>query len=543
MFPFQGFTCSRGNTDLKRNSLNRVREFTVDGSHVTMDEAVRKVVKEIKARKPTEVIHVEYDGNQGLLTWYFPARLWNAIHSATTDYSICSLEGHMAISKVYGSSFGATPEDFSKADSFVVWGSDPKTNFIHGWKLMKGKYIATIDVRMSSTAKESDRAFIIRPSSDAFLAIGVLKSLHEMGYGEEIHTPWEVIEEETGVGRDEVEELASIYVEKRPLTIIGFALGRTFQGGKAISMISMIPSLLGIKRGFYYSNSSYGINFSYLRGTSKPSRVVGMADLYREVERGSITFMFVWNSNPLHSLPGSDRIVEAVEEGRLFLVVHDPFVSETAKVANVLMPAPTYLEKEDVVYSYWHRYLVYNKPVLPKLGVDEVTLMRAIAKEMGLNDESVWEDPWVAVEKATGVDIVELKSKGMVKLPEPEPAEPRFKIPTLERTPKGKVLVFGSHPNFTNSQFKEIYGRKEAFAFNSSLDGVGYLKSKWGKIRVRFVKTDDVPEGVIFMFKNNLFDLDGKPVNSIIGNEKGESGTPMLNFTLVETEMNGEKNF
>ncbi len=361
-----------------------------------------------------------------------------------------------------------------------------------------------------------------------------------MGYSDEIPTPWEVIEEETGVRRREVEELASVYEERKPLTVIGFALGRTFQGGKAISMISAIPSLLGIKRGFYYSNSSYGINFSYLRGTSKASRVVGMADVYKEVEKGNITFMFVWNSNPLHSLPGSDRIAEAVEEGRLFLVVHDPFMNETAKIANVVIPAPTYLEKEDVVYSYWHRYLVYNKPILPKSGVDEITLMRALAREMEVTDESVWEDPWVAVEKATGVNIQELKFKGVMKLPEPEFRKPRLEIPALERVPKGKVLVFGSHPNFTNSQFKEIYGRKEPVAFNSSLEGIGYLRSKWGKIRVKFVKVDDVPDGVIFMFKSNLFDLDGKPVNSIIGNEKGESGTPLLNFTLVQTEIEKE---
>ncbi len=122
--------------------------------------------------------------------------------------------------------------------------------------------------------------------------------------------------------------------------------------------------------GFYYSNSMGGwggIDFNYLRGgmhASRPGgRVVGMAEVGYEVEKGgSFDLMFVWNANPLHSLPGADRIREAVEEGRLRLVVHDPHWSETAKLANVVLPAPTFLEKVDVIYSYWHEYLILSEP-------------------------------------------------------------------------------------------------------------------------------------------------------------------------------------
>lgn len=525
--------------DIKRNSLNRVDRSLIDGKEVETQVALEKVVKELKRVSPHEALHVDYDGNQGLFTWYFPARLWYAIHAATTDYSICSAEGHEAISRVYGSSFGETPENFSKYNAFVIWGSDPKTSFIHGWKLMKGKAKVVIDVRVSHTAKESDRLFLIRPSSDAFLAVGVMKVLRDKGYlNQGIDVSWDIIEDETGLRRRDVEELAEFYLDMKPLTLIGFALGRTFQGGKAISLISTIPSVIGIKGGFFYSNSSYGIDFSYLRGKfNKPSRVVPMAEVSKEVEEGKIKFMFVWNSNPVHSLPGSDRIIEAVNEGRLFLVVHDPFMSETAKVANVVIPAPTYLEKEDVVYSYWHRLLVYNKPILPPKGIDEITLMRDIARRMEITDWSVWEDPWVAVSKATGVNVQQLKQKGIARLQDPPLREARVSIPNLERTPKGTVLVFGSHPSFTNSQFKEVL-KMEPTAFNNKFQGIGYVKSKWGKIKVRFVKSDDVPEGVIFMFKNQLVDLEGKPVNSIVGPEKGEmAGTPLLNFVNVDVEI------
>lgn len=101
---------------------------------------------------------------------------------------------------------------------------------------------------MSQTAKESDKLFLIRPSSDAFLAVGVLKVLRDRGYlNQGIDVSWEIIEDETGLRRRDVEEMAEFYLDMKPLTLIGFALGRTFQGGKAISLISTIPSVIGMK--------------------------------------------------------------------------------------------------------------------------------------------------------------------------------------------------------------------------------------------------------------------------------------------------------
>ena len=555
-FPTLGFTCSRGNTDLKRNDKNRVLNAYIDGKEVDVKEAVREVAKIINSTPKDEILHVDYDGNQGLLTWYFPARLWNVLRTASTDYSICSAEGHNAIKLHYGSSLGALPEDFIKAKAVVFWGSEAVFSFIHGWKLLANKRKVTIDVRLSETAKRSDKVYIIKPSSDAFLAVGIIKSLIDLGLDNPLVDDlqalkeyikaydWELIENITGLRREEIKELSIFYKEEKPLTVIGFALGRTYNGGHAISLISLIPALIGLRYGFYYSNSQgFNIDFDYLRGyhLSKPSRIVNMGKIWKEVEEGRIKVIFTWNANPYHSLPGWDIIKEKVEEGEVKLIVHEPFWSETAKIANIVIPAPTYLEKYDVVYSYWHDYLVYNEPIRKGRGVDEIKLMRMIADELELRHPLIEENEWEAVDHAiskTGVSLEELRQKKVVKIRNLNKGYQIAKVlplPNLTPPPDdGYYLVFSSHPNHTNSQFKELFN-SEPIVYNCCFDGIGFLENEKGRVKVVFRKSEGIPKNVLFMFKSSLIDLEGKPINSICSDIPNEYGkTPQLNATIIK---------
>lgn len=551
LFPINGFTCSRGIADLKRNERNRILNVYYEGKEITIEKGIELLAKKIREVKPEEILHIDYDGNQGLLTWYYPARLWNFLGAASTDYSICSSEGHAAIKAHYGSSLGALPEDFEKFSAVVFWGSEAAISFIHGWKILKDKYKITIDVRKSETAKRSERFFLVKPGSDAYLAIGVMKFLLWKGYIQDKTLEKEVekrtrqfdldlILKATGLKEEEIEELADLYYYYKPLTIIGFALGRSINGGHAIGLISIIPKLLGMERGFYYSNSQgLGIDFDYLRGLHKykPNKVIGMGEVGEKIDEFKL--IFVWNSNPLHSLPEADRILEAVKEGNVFLVVHDPFWSETAKLANLVFPAPTFLEKTDVVYSYWHTYLIYNEPIAEKKGITEVELMQKIAKALELDEPILYEDPMKAVDFAlrnTNVTVERLRVEKIVKVkakysnyfsldPFPTPNDLIF--------PNGEFLVYSSHPNYTNSQFKEVYGERVPIVYNSSLEGEGILESERGKVKVIFKKSQDVPAGVYFIFKSDLFDLEKRPINSLIKASKGVfSGTSNLNVKI-----------
>ncbi|AWR96432.1 molybdopterin-dependent oxidoreductase [Acidianus sulfidivorans JP7] len=552
IFPINGFTCSRGISDIKRNSINRISSAYYDGKEISIDEGIKLLAKKIREVKPEEILHLDYDGNQGLLTWYYPARIWNFLGATSTDYSICSSEGHAAIKSHYGSSLGALPEDFEKFNAVVFWGSEASISFIHGWRILKDKYKIVIDVRKSETAKKSEKYFIVKPGSDAYLAIGIMKFFIWKDYikNEEIEKrvkafDMETITKATGLKEEEIEELADLYFYYKPLTVIGFALGRSINGGYSIGLISLIPKILGIEKGFFYSNSQgLGIDFDYMRGLHKykPKRIIGMGEVGDKID--DFKLVFVWNSNPIHSLPRSDKIIEAVNEGKVFLVVHDPFWSETAKIANLVFPAPTFLEKTDVIYSYWHNYLVYNEPIIHnENSISEVELMQKLAKTLEFDEPLLFEDPMQAVSIAirnTNVTISDLISKKIVKI------EPKYSykfsidpFPTPEdlEFPQGEFLVYSAHPNYTNSQFKEIYGERKPIAYNSRIDGEGIIETDVGKIKVMFKKSSDIPDGIYFLFKSSLFDLNNKPINSIIKPSKGKfGGTPNLNIKIKNIE-------
>ncbi len=273
--PTAGFTCSRGRTDLRRNEVNRITGAYIDGREVPLTEAIARLAKKIREVEPKQILHVEYDGNQGLLTWYYPARLWNVLGAVSTDYSICSLEGHEGIKAHYGSSMGALPEEMESFRSVAFWGSEAVFSFIHGWKMFKDMYKIVVDVRMSETAKRSERAYIIKPGSDAHLAIALMKIFIEEGYAkpglvdlEKLKLKLDLFDmnqllKDVGLSEEEVKELADLYAYYQPLTVIGFALGRSWNGGFSAGLVSMLPAVLGIKHGFFYSNSyGWGIDFA-----------------------------------------------------------------------------------------------------------------------------------------------------------------------------------------------------------------------------------------------------------------------------------------
>ncbi|WP_243675825.1 hypothetical protein [Vulcanisaeta distributa] len=265
IFPINGFTCARGGrADLIRNERNRVTSAYIDGKEVSIDEAIKYVAKlfrEVIKRNPARILRTDYDGNQGLLTWYFPDRLFNVVGASQTDRSICSAEGHAAIKVHYGTSMGALPEDFIKYRAAVFWAFPASVSAPHIWALFIKKFKVAIDVRLSDTAKKSDRAVIVKPGTDVFLAIGVIKVLIEEGlvegkvrHFEELadyvgRFPLDYLSRVSGVSVDDIRWLAEFYHDYKPLTLIGFALGRSLNGGDAIGMISLIPAWSALRGG------------------------------------------------------------------------------------------------------------------------------------------------------------------------------------------------------------------------------------------------------------------------------------------------------
>jgi anaerobic selenocysteine-containing dehydrogenase len=438
--------------------------------------------------------------------------------------------------------------------------------------------VAAVDVVWTKTMKSANLPVVVRPGTDVVLALGISREIiqrksydaefverYTYGFDKFVEyvdkfTP-EYVEAETGVPHAVFYEPVEFYL-RRPVTVIGFAIGRIENGGDAARAISLIHALLGDPAGFYYSNSgAWGIDFAYLRGlhVAKPSKVVPMGLVGARISEFDV--VYVWNANPVLTLSQGDRIAATAERGDITLAVLTPFMDETAEAARIVLPAPLYLEKDDVVYSYWHNYLVYNPAVAqpPGEAIRETLVMRRLAEMLGVADHQLMrEDPWEAVDVAirgAGVTLEELKKRGVVRLKPPNyytyptatgrvefysetaarrglPPLPRYEPPPRDRL----VLTFPPNPLYTNSQFRDVYGEPPPVVRMNPSDYVGdcvVLWNEYGEVKLRAVADPEVPRGVV-VYLGVGKDLEGRPINAVARGEPGPyGGTPKLYTTYV----------
>jgi anaerobic selenocysteine-containing dehydrogenase len=434
-----------------------------------------------------------------------------------------------------------------------------------------------------------------RPGSDVALAFGVSRHLIEeghvdrefieewthgyQGFREEV-LKWEpeAVEEFTGVKWGDVEALSEVYIRNRPsATMIGLGLQKSLHGAESVRAVSLIPPLLGQHRGFYYTNSrGRFLNFPYLTGETASERnreIVSQVALGGRLEAGDFEFVYVNGMNPAVTLPDLGAVRRGFSRDDVFLVVHDTHWTETARLADVVLPAPTFLEKEDLVFSDSHPYVRKSQRAIDPLGEsrDEVWVMRVLAERLGLED-LLSEDPWKAVEKASAGafedgefrDLLEGKTLTLKSRPRDVYQTPTGKIEFASKAaeemglspmpvqlplppPDGRcTLITSAIPEYLHTQFQDVYGPIPPVAWVNTedagalelVDGEAVvLRSELGVVRVRTVVTDRVPRGVLWS-PRLLRGLKGEPQNLLFPPSTQEiGGGPVFNSTRVKIEV------
>ncbi|MEM4233058.1 MAG: molybdopterin-dependent oxidoreductase [Thermoplasmata archaeon] len=252
----------------------------------------------------------------------------------------------------------------------------------------------------------------------------------------------------TGLKTREMENFIADYVSLRPSCImIGYGIQRQRNGGEMVRAIATLPALIGENRGFFYSTDLGDFDMDYLEGTKLTSRKKvyhNMVDLGRTLEAGKIKFIFVYNSNPLATLPNQNLVRKGFSKEDIFVVVHDLFMTDTADYADIVLPATSFFEHMDIHVSYFHQYLSLNEKALEPLGEAKCNsdLFRALASAMKLSSRELFEDDEriarTLIEKSKGVEgsFEDLKKKGFVKL----------KVPNrrIYRTPTKKIELYSA---------------------------------------------------------------------------------------------------
>ena len=568
----KGVLCPRGLGDPERvYSKDRVLQ-----PHIKTDTGYKQVSWETalkiaasKLRQTLDengresVLLYDYAGNQGFLAWQFSNRLWNALGATRTDGALCSTSGHTGIGLHYGLTYGIGFEETSNYPVIVFWGNNAKNSFLHLWlSLMEAKknkktIFITIDPRRSETAEASDIWISPKPGSDVALCYGIAHYLilqgktdqnfiskHTVGfekYKEEAlkWTP-ERVTKITGIPWSKIEKIADIFSEKGPAGfLIGLGLNKSDQGAETCRAVSLLSALLGEHRGFHYSDSNGRyVDWSYINGeklTEKPSRIVKQVSIGDQLESGDFKYVFVKGSNPALTLPDLRSVRNGLQQEDVFVVVNETHWTETALLADVVLPSPTYLEKSDINLSDHHRYVRLARKVIEPLGESrhEIWIMRRIAELVNATESWLFEDPWDALRKAhdgafeEGVfdDLFEDKVLRLKQKPNDEYQTQSNKVEfysskatqlgydslpqQLEiKDQKGwYTLLNSSLPKWTHSQFRDVYGPipdivwinvEDANKLSIKNGDTITLFNEYGELRLKAEITDNVKEGILW---------------------------------------------
>ncbi len=603
----QGSLCPRGVGDPKRvYSEERILFPHVKNGNkfrrVTWSEAIELVANRLTSVLENygneSVLLYDYPGNQGCLSWQYSQRLWRALGAAFTDGALCSTSGHVGIGLHYGLTYGLGFEEVLKCRTILFWGNNARVSSPHLWALSlrarkeKGTTLVSIDPRESETSESSDLWVNPRPGSDVALFYGIALYLIEhnkvagkfieewtTGYDkfvEEVKnwTPKRV-EKATNLAWKKVEKLCEILVEKPPVGfMIGLGLNKSSYGAEATRAVSLLPALLGQHRGFHYSDSKGRfVDWGYIDGSkmsSKRSKVVEQVSIGSRLNSGEFKFVFIKGSNPALTLPNQNLVRAGLSREDVFVVVHETHWTETAKLADVVLPAATYLEKSDLNLSDHHLYTRLSTKAIEPLEEckHEIWVMQQLAKRIGCREPWVFEDPWQALEQAMMETFEngrfdDLLKGAILKLrqrPINEYQTPSGKIElysskapeigasplpvqlSLDKNEGWFTLLNSSLPNWTHSQFRDVYGSIPEVVWINPVDADSRgiknrddltLFNELGTLVVEAIVTEKVSKGVLWS-PRPLTGKNGVPLNSLAsGNPQAIGAGPRLNSIRV----------
>jgi anaerobic selenocysteine-containing dehydrogenase len=329
---------------------------------------------------------------------------------------------HEGLCATQGSGIGVNPEDLIYSRYIVLWGTNTIVTNLHLWPVIeearrRGARIVVVDPIRTRTAAAADWHIPVRPGSDTVLALAMMHviiregrvdhdyvSRYATGYEQLVKRVSEFSPEAaaavTGVSAADIERFALEYSAAEPSLLrplIGLEHHRN--GAMMFRVLSCLPVLTGAWRhrggGLARSTGAFQYSMLNMDGLLLPTlgegsvRVLNMRDLGRDLCSDSLSprirSLLIYNSNPAVSLPNQQLVRAGLQRDDLFTVVHDLFLTDTARYADLVLPATSQLEHLDLVPSWGHHYVSLNQPAIEPLGecAANTEFFRRLARVLG----------------------------------------------------------------------------------------------------------------------------------------------------------------
>ncbi|WP_042347346.1 molybdopterin-dependent oxidoreductase [Bacillus massiliigorillae] len=358
----------------------------------------------------------KFSGNLGILH-YATEGMFNSLGGHTKPVgNLCALTGINAIQKAFGTDFSGIPEKMAFAKLIIIWGANPAVTNIHQMKYIyearrNGAKLVVIDPVFTETAKKADLYIQINPGSDVYLALAIAKiivekDLYATEYMEKHVEGWteykhyllndvdiDVVIKKTGVVVEAIDELVHLYCSIKPaVTWNGLGIQRNEKGRVSISAINSLAALTGNLEvengGIYYLHShieAFPLNLLNIEGPKQDcsiSREIDISDFAKEalaLTDPPLKLLWIASRNIITQDQNLREWEELLEQQELIVAV-DLFMTKTVEKADIVLPAATQFEEEDLHVGYWHYWLSLNQKAIPAYYETKSDLM--IAREL-----------------------------------------------------------------------------------------------------------------------------------------------------------------
>jgi anaerobic selenocysteine-containing dehydrogenase len=449
---------------------------------VTWDQALDEVGQRLRAiiaeHGGEAILPYVSAGNQSLLAGGFGQRLWHHLGATRVTGGLCGVVAAAGTVSTNGTGKGIDASDLRHSKLIILWATNTRLTNRHLWPFVEearrnGAQVVAIDPIRTVTAESADWFLQPYPGTDVAVMLAMVHELirqdlvdhewvqaHTVGYEELAShvsgwTP-ELAAEVSGLAAADVRRLARLYGTVRPAAIRTLIGGEHHQhGAMFFRTLACLPALVGAWRdrggGLSRSTGAWTGDAVDFEGLERPDLLAGRTSrafdaplLGKALTDPSVAppvkGLVVVGANPLVAVPDTERVRAGLARDDLFTVVHEQFLTDTARFADVVLPATTQVESVDVVQPWGHMYLGWNEPAIPPRGeaVSNSELHRRLAAALGCTEPALFDDDHRAIaDSLPGIDLERLRDEGRVRVDYPDSGLP-FPDGGFP-TPSGKV--------------------------------------------------------------------------------------------------------
>ncbi|HEX6211225.1 MAG TPA: molybdopterin oxidoreductase family protein [Methylomirabilota bacterium] len=438
------------------------------------EEAVAEIARRwraiIAAHGAEAILPFSYAGSMGQVQYFAGHPLFHALGASRLDRTICVATAYAGWRATVGAVTGNDSEQMVGADLVVLWGLNAAYSTINVMTLVKqararGAWVVVIDPYRTPTARQADEHLMVRPGTDGALALAMMHVLIAEGRVDQAYVA------RATLGFDRLAEHVRAWTPARVAPIVGLAeativafarrygatrasflrigigLSRHDNGAMTCRTLACLPALTGAYAdphggALLSSGGAAGFDSTVLERPDlmpdPPPRVINMIQIGRALTDPALAppvkALYVYSSNPAAVCPNQALVLAGLAREDLFTVVHEQVMTDTARYADLVLPATTSLEHEDVYRSFGHLYVQLAAPVIAPVGEARSNweTLGMLARALGVAEQHYARTPEELIREllgrgdatVRGITYERLRAEGSVRLELPRPYLP-----------------------------------------------------------------------------------------------------------------------